>query len=69
MPSFRESSQLRDWACLSYNSCIGKQFFFFTTSATWEAPLVRMAIIKSLQVGNAGEGVEKGELPYTVVGM
>ena len=26
-------------------------------------------LLKSLQVGNAGEGIEKGELPYTMVGM
>ena len=30
---------------------------------------VRMAIIKSLQITNAGEGVEKREPFYTVGGM
>ena len=30
--------------------------------------LVRMAVSKSLQTINAGEGVERKELSYTVVG-
>ena len=36
----------RDWTCVSYTSCIGRQvvfffffFFFFTTNATWEVQL------------------------------
>ena len=39
MPSFRGSSQPRDQTHISYVSCIDRQvcFFFFTTSATWEA--------------------------------
>ena len=35
MFSSRRSSQPRDWTCISYVSCIGRQFF--TTSAIWEA--------------------------------
>ena len=30
--------------------------------------MVRMTIIKSLQITNAGEGVEKKEMSYTVSG-
>ena len=39
----RGSSQPKDRTCVSYVSCIGKQvfcFFFFTTSATWEAQFI-----------------------------
>ena len=34
MPSFRASSQSRDWTRISYVSCIG---IFFTISVAWEA--------------------------------
>ena len=34
--SSRGSSRHRDQTCISYVSCMGRQFF--TTSATWEAP-------------------------------
>ena len=36
--SSRESSQTRDWICISYVSCIGRQVLY--TSTTWEAPLL-----------------------------
>ena len=34
----RGSSWPRDWTWVSDTSCISKQVFVFTTSATWEAP-------------------------------
>ena len=37
MPSSRGSSRPRDWTCVSYVSCIGKQVLYFTTNVTWEA--------------------------------
>ena len=37
MLSSRGSSPPRDGTHVSYISCIGRQVFFFTTSATWEA--------------------------------
>ena len=40
MPSSRGSSQLRDWTLVSYVSCIGRRFF--TTCATWDAPVVSL---------------------------
>ena len=36
-PKFRESSQPRDWAHISYVSCISK--WILSHCATWEAPL------------------------------
>ena len=45
MPSFRESSQPRDWTCVSYVSCIGSGFF--TTSTTWEAQWVPQEYLSS----------------------
>ena len=38
------------------------------TTMRYHLTLVRMAIIKSLQITNAGEGVEKREPSYTVGG-
>ena len=38
MPSSRRSSWPRDWTHISYNSCTDR--WFFTTSASWEAPYV-----------------------------
>ena len=39
-PSSEGSSQLRDRTCISYNSCLDFLPVFFTTSATWEAPII-----------------------------
>ena len=39
------------------------------TAVKYHLTLVRMAIIKSLHIINAGEGVEKKEPSYTVVGI
>ena len=38
------------------------------TTVRYHLTLVRMAIIKNLQIINAGEGVEKKETYYTVTG-
>ena len=38
------------------------------TTMSYHLTPVRMAIIKSLQITNAGEGTEKREPPYTVSG-
>ena len=38
-PFSRGSSLPRDQTLISYISCTGKFFFFFTTSTTWEAHL------------------------------
>ena len=38
------------------------------TTMRYHLTPVRMATIKSLQITNAGEGVEKREPPYTVSG-
>ena len=35
MPSSKWSSQPRDWTCIPYISCVGRQIL--TTGATWEA--------------------------------
>ena len=39
------------------------------TTMSYHLILVRMAIIKNLQLANAGEGVEKGNSPTLLVGM
>ena len=39
-----------------------------TTLVKYNLTSVRMSIIKSLQIANAGEGVEKREPSYTVGG-
>ena len=38
------------------------------TTMRYHLTTVRMAIIKNLSTINAGESMEKGELPYTVGG-
>ena len=38
MPTFKGSSRPRDWNCISYISCIGRQVLYHW--ATWEAPLL-----------------------------
>ena len=38
------------------------------TTVRYDLTAARMAIIKNLQIINAGEGVEKKELSYTVSG-
>ena len=35
--SYSRSFPPRDRTRISYVSCLGRQFFFFTTNATWEA--------------------------------
>ena len=39
----RGSSQLRDWTTVSCISCVG----FFTSSATWEAPIKSLSVAQS----------------------
>ena len=43
----RGSSQPRDWTCISWISCTGRQILY-TTSAIWEASKVDISIWKFL---------------------
>ena len=40
MPISRVSFWARDWTCISYIFCIGRQTFFLTTNANWESSLL-----------------------------
>ena len=47
IPSSKISSRLKDWTLVSYVICMGR--WFFTTSATWEAPNHSVFIILFLE--------------------
>ena len=50
-PSSKGSSQFREWTCVSYVPCIGRQVF--TTSAAWKAPWTRLLLFSRLVMSNS----------------
>ena len=46
-----------------------EKLMIFTATVRYHLTLVKMAVIKNLQITSVGEGMEKREPFYTVIGM
>ena len=60
---------LSEWNSFVYRGLTVLEKCKLKPTMRYHLTLVRIAIVKSLQIINAGEGVEKRKPSYTVLGM